>query len=47
MIAAFLAAAFVYLYCTVFLLPATPIFFENDHLIPMYDSVRMLGGEVL
>lgn len=47
MIAAFFAAAFVYLYCTVFLLPATPIFFENDHLIPMYDSVRMMGGEVL
>jgi hypothetical protein len=45
--ALFLAAGFVYLYLTVFLLPATPIFFENDHFIQMYDSVRMLNGETL
>ena len=45
--AVFLSISFLYLYATLFLLPATPIFFENDHFIQMYDSVRMLDGEVL
>lgn len=43
----FLAASFVYLYLTLFRLPATPIFFENDHFIQMYDAVRMLDGDVM
>jgi len=43
----FLLFSFLYLFGTLFLLPATPIFFENDHFIQMYDSVRMLNGEVL
>ena len=43
----FLALAFIYLYLTVFRLPATPIFFENDHFIQMYDAVRMMEGEVM
>lgn len=43
----YLLLAFVYLYLTLFLVPATPIFFENDHFLQMYDSVRMLGGEVI
>jgi len=45
--AVFLSFAFVYLFFTLFLFPATPIFFENDHFIQMYDSVRMIEGEVL
>lgn len=45
--AAFLSFSFLYLFLTLFRLPATPIFFENDHFIQMYDSVRMLNGEIL
>jgi hypothetical protein len=43
----FLAVSCVYLYLTLFRLPATPIFFENDHFIQMYDAVRMLDGDVM
>ena len=43
----FLAFSFLYLFLTLFLVPSTPVFFENDHFIQMYDSVRMLNGEVL
>lgn len=41
----FLAFAFLYLFLTLFLVTGTPIFFENDHFLQMYDSVRMLEGE--
>jgi len=44
---AFLALSFVYLFLTLFLASGTPIFFENDHFLQMYDSVRMLNGELL
>lgn len=43
----FLAFSFVYLFLTVFLARGTPIFFENDHFLQMYDSVRMLEGQIL
>ncbi len=43
----FLALSFVYLFLTLFLASGTPIFFENDHFLQMYDSVRMLNGELL
>lgn len=45
--AVFLGFAFVFLYLSLFILPATPLFYENDHFIQMYDSVRMLDGELM
>lgn len=43
----FLGLSFLYLFLTLFLASGTPIFFENDHFLQMYDSVRMLNGELL
>src|SRR5690606_20534590 len=40
-----ISAAFVY--CLVFKFFATPILFEGDHLIFLYDADRMLKGDVL
>lgn len=44
---AFFVAAFVFLYLHLFLLPATPFFYEGDQVALLNDSKRMLDGEVL
>lgn len=43
----FLAACLVFIYLHVFLLPATPFFYESDHVALLNDSKRMFEGEVL
>lgn len=43
----YVAVAFAYLYLTLFRLPATPVFFENDHFIQMYDAVRIMDGQIM
>ena len=43
----FLIALAIPIFGTLFLLPATPFFYEGDHLIFLSDVMRMLGGEVI
>ncbi len=43
----FLLLAFVFIYLQVFILPATPIYYESDHVNLLNDVKRMLDGEVI
>lgn len=43
----FFCAAFVFLYSHLFLFPATPFFYEGDHVALLNDAKRMFEGEVL
>jgi hypothetical protein len=41
------AAAFLFTYFLVFRLPFTPVYIEWDHLISVYESARLLHGDVM
>lgn len=45
--AVFFVAAFIFIYCQLFQLPFTPIYFEGDHLISVSNAMRILDGEVM
>ncbi len=43
----FLSFLTVFIYLQLFILPATPIFFEGDHMLPISNAMRLLEGEVM
>jgi hypothetical protein len=45
--AVFILFAAVFLYLHLFILPATPIYYEMDHVALMNDAKRMVDGEVI
>ena len=45
--AAFLAFILLFLYLQLFILPATPIYVENDQVLPISNAMRLLDGEVM
>ena len=45
--AAFLSICCVFLYLNLFILAATPIFYEMDHVALLNDAKRMIEGEVI
>jgi hypothetical protein len=44
---AFLAFISLFLYLQLFILPATPIYVENDQVLPISNAMRLLDGEVM
>jgi len=43
----FFLLAFCFLYLHLFIIPATPIYYEMDHVALLNDAKRMVGGEVI
>ncbi|MCC6327706.1 MAG: hypothetical protein IT174_04265 [Acidobacteria bacterium] len=43
----FFAVIGAFLYTQLFQLPFTPYYFDGDHLIPISNAMRLLGGEVM
>ena len=43
----FLGFMLVFLYLQLFILPGTPIYVENDQLLPISNAMRLLDGEVM
>ena len=44
---AFLGFVTVFLYLQLFILPAIPVYVENDQLLPISNAMRLLDGEVM
>ena len=43
----FFLLAFCFLYLHLFIIPATPIYYEMDHVALLNDAKRMVGGEII
>jgi hypothetical protein len=44
---AFLVFVLIFVYLQLFILPATPVYVENDQLLPISNAMRLLDGEVM
>lgn len=45
--AVFFLSASAFIYLQLFEFPATPIYFEGDHMLPVSNAIRLWGGEVM